>query len=46
MMAIASIIPVAKWLAKIEHRSDVGSRSCKKVPEQRGASTEILLEEK
>jgi len=47
MMAIAGIIPVAKWLAKIKQRSDVSCRLklCKTAPEQRGASTENLLEE-
>jgi len=30
MMAIAGIIPVAKWLAKIKQRSDVSCRLCKK----------------
>jgi len=45
MMAIAGTIPVAKWLAKIKRRSDVGCRLCKKSREQRGASTENLLQE-
>ena len=45
MMAIAGTIPVAKWLAKIKRRSDVGCRLCKRAREQRGASTENLLEE-
>jgi len=45
MMAISGIIPVAKWLAKIKQRSDVGCRLCKRAREQRGASTEILPEE-
>jgi len=45
MMAIAGIIPVAKWLANFKWRSDVGCRLCKHAPEQRGASTEHLLEE-
>ena len=45
MMAIAGIIPVAKWLAKIKERSDVSCRLCKKAREQRGASTEDLLGE-
>jgi len=45
MMAIAGIIPVAKWLAKIKQGSDVGCRLCKRVREQLGASTEILPEE-
>jgi len=44
-MAIARIIPVAKWLAKIKQRSDVGRRLCKGVREQRGASTENLPDE-
>ena len=46
MMAIAGIIPVAKWLAKIKQRSDVSCRLCKQEREQRGASTENLPEEK
>jgi len=45
MMAIAGTIPVAKWLAKIERRSDVGCRLCKRAREQRGATTENLPEE-
>jgi len=45
MMAIAWIILVAKWLAKITKRSDVSCRLCKRAQEQRGASTEILPEE-
>jgi len=45
MMAIAGIIPVAKWLAKIKQRSDVGCRLCKRAREQRGASTGNLPEE-
>jgi len=44
-MAIAGIIPVAKWLAKIKQRSVVSCRLCKRAREQRGASTENLLEE-
>jgi len=40
VMAIAGIISVAKWLAKIKQRSDVSCRLCKKAREQRGASTE------
>ena len=44
-MAIAGIIPVAKWLAKIKHQSDVGCRLYKRAREQRGASTVILPEE-
>jgi len=45
MMAIAGIIPVAKWLAKIKQRSDKGCRLCKRMREQRSASTENLPEE-
>jgi len=45
MMAIAGIILVAKWLAKIKQRSDVSCRLCKRAREQRGASSENLLEE-
>jgi hypothetical protein len=45
MMAIAGIIPVAKWLAKIQQRSDVSGRLCKKAREQHGASTGNLPEE-
>jgi len=45
MMAIAGIIPVAKWLAKIKQRSDVSCRLCKRAREQCGASTENLPEE-
>jgi len=45
MMAIAGIIPVVKWLAKIIQRSDVSCRLCKRAREQRGASTENLPEE-
>jgi len=44
MMAIAGIIPVAKWLAKITKRSDVSCRLCKRARGQRGASTEHLPE--
>jgi len=44
-MAIAGIIPVAKWLANIKQRSDVSCRLCKRAREQRGASTENLTEE-
>jgi len=44
-MAIAGIIPVAKWLAKIKQRSDVSCRLCQRAREQRGASTENLPEE-
>ena len=42
MMAIAGITPVAKRLAKIKRRSDVGCRLCKRAREQCGASTENL----
>jgi len=45
MMAIAGIIPVAKWLAEIKQRSDVSCRLCKRAREQRGASTDNLPEE-
>jgi len=45
MMAIAGIISVPKWLAKIKQRSDVNCRLCKRAREQRGASTEYLQEE-
>jgi len=45
MMALAGIIPVAKWLAKIKQRSDVSCRLCKRTREQRGASTENVPEE-
>jgi len=45
MMAIAGIIPVAKWLAKIKQRSDVSCKLCQRAREQRGASTENLSEE-
>jgi len=45
MMAIAGILPVAKWLAKIKQRSDVSCRLCKSAEEQHGASTENLPEE-
>jgi len=45
MMAIAGIILVAKWLAKINQRSDVSCRLCKRAREQRGASAENLPEE-
>jgi len=45
MMAIAGIIPVAKWLAKIKQRSDVSCKLCKRAREQRGASTKNLPEE-
>jgi len=45
MMAIAGIIPVVKWLAKIKQLSDVSCRLCKRAREQRDASTENLPEE-
>ena len=45
MTAIAGIIPVAKWLAKIKQRSDVSCRLCQRAREQRGASTGNLPEE-
>jgi len=45
MMAIAEIILVAKWLAKIKQRSDVSRRLCKRAREQRGASTGNFPEE-
>ena len=45
MMAIAGIIPVAKWLAKIKQRSDVSCTLCKRAREQRGASPVNLPEE-
>jgi len=45
MMAIAGIIPVARWLAKNKQRSGVSCRLCKRAREQRGASTENLPEE-
>ena len=45
MMAIAGIIPVAKWLAKIKQPSDVSCGLCKKARKQHGASTENLPEE-
>jgi len=45
MIAIAGIILVAKWLAKIKQRSDVSCRLCKRAREQCGASTGNLLEE-
>ena len=43
LMAIAGIIPVAKWLAKIKQLSDVNCRLCKR--EQHGANSENLPEE-
>ena len=45
MMAIAGILPVATWLAKIKQRLDVSCRLCKRAREQRGTSTENLPEE-
>ena len=45
MMAIARIILVAKWLAKIQQQSDVGCRLCKRARKQCGASTENLQDE-
>jgi len=42
MMAIAEIIPVAKWLAKIKQQSDISRRLCKRARDERGASTENL----
>ena len=45
MMAIAGIIPIAKWLTKIKQRSDGSCRLCKRAREQHGASTENLPEE-
>jgi len=45
MMAIAGIIPVAKWLTKIKQLSDVSCRLCKRAREQRGASIGNLPEE-
>jgi len=44
-MAIAGIIPVAKWLANIKQRSDVSCRLCKRAREQLVASNEHLPEE-
>jgi len=45
MRAIAGIVPVAKWLAKIKQRSNVSCRLCKRAREQRGASTGNLPKE-
>jgi len=45
MLAIAGIIPVAKWLAKIKQRSDVSCTLCKRAREQHGVSTQNLPEE-
>jgi len=39
MMAIAGIILVAQWLAKIKKQSDVSCGLCKRLREQGGAST-------
>ena len=39
------IILVAKWLAKIKQRSDVGCRLCKRARKQRSANNENLPEE-
>jgi len=44
-MAIAGIIPVAKWFAKIKQRSDVRCRLCRRARDQRGASIENVPEE-
>jgi len=44
MMAIVGTILVAKWLAKIKRRSDVGCRLCQRAREQRSASRENLPE--
>jgi len=44
MTAIAGIILIAKWLAKIKQQSDVSCRLCKRAREQRVASTENLQE--
>ena len=45
MMAIAEIILVAKWLAKIKQRADVSCRLCKRAREWHGTSTGNLPEE-
>jgi len=45
MIAIAGIIPVAKWLEKIKQRSDVNCRLCKRARAQCVASTGNLPEE-
>jgi len=45
MMAIAGIILIAKWLAKIKQRSDVSCRLCKRAREQCGTSTGNLPKE-
>jgi len=47
IMAIAGIIPVAKWLAKIKQRSlaDASCTLCKRAQEQRSASTGNLPDE-
>jgi len=44
-MAIARTFPIAKWLAKIKRRPDVGCRLCRGAREQRGASNKNLPEE-
>ena len=44
-MAIAGIILVDKWLAKIKQQSNVNCRLCKRAREQRGANTGNLPEE-
>jgi len=41
MMAIAGTIQVAKWLAEIKQRSDVGCRLCKKAQEQHGVALKM-----
>jgi len=40
-MAIAGTIQVAKWLAEIKQRSDVGCRLCKKAQEQHGVALKM-----
>jgi len=42
LMAIAGIIPVAKWLAKIKQRSDVSCRLYKRAREQPVGKTIVL----
>jgi len=44
-MAIAGIILVAKWLAKIKQWSDVNCRLCRRAREHRSTSINILPEE-
>jgi hypothetical protein len=44
-MAIAGIIPVAKWVAKIKQRSDAGCNLCKRASEQHGLTTKYVFEE-